>query len=162
RVPDSDKLDVDRSDAAGTPVRLGLELTVGDGAPEGIAPASATHPIVARACERGTRIILGEAARLDPGLAGCWDPLPSRARARILEGPGLPGDPGRYALLTITPPARASEAFTRDLTVLIDASGSMQGAPLRLAKAVAAGLLRSLGQQDRFELFAFSNEMRIL
>ena len=46
------------------------------------------------------------------------------------EGVGLPGDDGRYALLTVTPPDGTHPSLARDLTVLIDASGSMTGDPL--------------------------------
>jgi Ca-activated chloride channel homolog len=162
RVPDSEKLDPDRADTAGAPVRLGLELTVGDGAPEEILPASSTHNIRTQALERGARITLSEGAPLDRDLTVAWNALKPGTEVRILEGPGLPGDPGRYALLTITPPALPDQTHARDLTLLIDASGSMQGAPLRLAKSVAANLLSSLTPSDRFELLAFSTEMHEL
>lgn len=52
--------------------------------------------------------------------------------------------------------------FARDLTILIDASGSMSGAPIEWAKDVAAELLRTLAATDRFELIAFASQPRPL
>ncbi|MCI0408667.1 MAG: VWA domain-containing protein, partial [Acidobacteria bacterium] len=123
---------------------------------QAIVPKSPTHPILVEAVDGGSRVILAEGAPLDRDLVVCWCPLKQDVGVQLIEGPGLPGDEGRYALLAITPPAHAVVFHGRDLTLLIDASGSMEGKPLALAKAVAADLLKSLGPRDRFEVLAFS------
>jgi len=43
------------------------------------------------------------------------------------------------------------------VTLLIDASGSMSGPPIEWAKGVAAGLLDSLNEGDRFEIITFAS-----
>ena len=162
RVEDSAKLDVDRADSTGTPVRLEMELLVGDGTPQAIAAKSPTHSILVEAVNGGSRVSLSEGAPLDRDLVVCWCPLKQEVGVQLIEGQGLPGDEGRYAWLAIMPPTRAGEFHGRDLTLLIDASGSMQGKPLALAKAVAGDLLKSLGPRDRFEVLAFSIEIQVL
>jgi len=71
-------------------------------------------------------------------------------------------DDDAFGLLTIVPPARAAKvaAVPRDLIVLLDTSGSMDGGPLDKAKQVVAMMIDSLAEQDRFELIEFSNEPR--
>jgi hypothetical protein len=52
--------------------------------------------------------------------------------------------------------------LNRDVTVLIDGSGSMQGEPLDLAKRVVRELVGSLELGDRFELLVFSDRVEKL
>jgi Ca-activated chloride channel family protein len=168
RVPDASLFDVERADPHGTPVRLDLELLVEDGEPSLLAPRSTSHALATAAAARAaTRVTLDAPARLDRDLvvewrAGSGAGAPEQVGVRLVEGPGLPGDDGRYGLLTITPPARPGRTFARDLTLLIDASGSMDGAPLAAAKALAQRLLADLGPEDRFELLAFASRMEKL
>ena len=63
-----------------------------------------------------------------------------------------------YGLLTITPPVATSRgrALARDLVVLLDTSGSMEGEPLAQARRVVSALIESLADEDRLELIAFS------
>src|SRR5438552_582913 len=68
RVPDAGKLDVDRSDAAGTPARLEVDLLVADGVPETTAPESSSHALDLRAAEGATKVALASPSRLDRDL----------------------------------------------------------------------------------------------
>jgi Ca-activated chloride channel family protein len=143
RVPDADRLSPDRAESPGEiPTRIELTLTTDD----------ATGAAVKRV----------ESMPLDRDLVLRWAAGEPAIGAQLVEGPGLPGDDGRYGVLTITPPRAPATAFARDLTILIDASGSMSGLPIEWAKDVASGLLRSLGEGDRFELIAFSDQPRSL
>ena len=65
-----------------------------------------------------------------------------------------------YGLLTLVPPAHAEGAFPRDLAVLLDTSGSMDGPPLAQARAVVTALVESLCEADRLELIAFADQPR--
>jgi Ca-activated chloride channel family protein len=159
RVPDADKLDSERADANGTPVRLGLELVLGDGDPAALQPHSPSHSIRPETVDDGTRVSLSDAAALDRDLVVRWQATADEVGLRLVEGPGLPGDDGRYALLTITPPTRAEATFARDLTVLMDASGSMTGEPLESSKKVVRALLDSLNPEDRFEILSFASSV---
>lgn len=143
RVPDADRLEVDRTANVGEiPTRIELTLTTVD-------DTGATRHRV-------------ESMPLDRDLIVRWAAGQAAIGARLVEGPGLPGDDGRYGSLTITPPRVPVAAFARDLTILLDASGSMSGRPIAWAKEVAAGLLRSLEEGDRFEVIAFASRPRSL
>lgn len=52
---------------------------------------------------------------------------------------------------------RTGDIAPREVIVLIDRSGSMQGVPLAQAKAVARGILDTLTERDVFNLLAFSD-----
>ncbi|MHC4826452.1 MAG: VIT domain-containing protein [Planctomycetota bacterium] len=162
RVPDAGDLDVNRADGAGTPVCLELDLRLADSDPDTLDPQSSSHLIVVSAAEPGCQVGLDQAVALDRDLVVSWRATTEQVGVRLVEGPGLPGDDGRYALLTITPPANPEATLARDLTVLIDASGSMTGEPLAAARDVVQALLDSLGPNDRFELMAFSSTLEKL
>ena len=143
RVQDVDRISPDRAESPGEiPTRIELTLTTAN--------------------QAGAEVRRIESMPLDRDLVVRWAAGETAIGAHLVEGPGLPGDDGRYGLLTITPPRVAAASFARDLTILIDASGSMAGSPIEWAKDVASGLLRSLGEGDRFELIAFSGQPRSL
>jgi Ca-activated chloride channel family protein len=65
-----------------------------------------------------------------------------------------------YALITVTPPTDlASMRLPRDLTFVIDVSGSMAGRKLEQAKAAGRRLLATLTERDRFRIIDFSTEV---
>jgi len=183
RVPDAPRIDPDRADptAGGTPARLTLALEVAGLAPEadvvapghalelsedveGTAEAGASAP---RSPGRRVTATLVEPTRLDRDMVARWDAPAPEIGVHLVEGTGLGGDggdggdaaadPGRYALVTVVPPAIPGTTFARDLTILLDTSGSMHGLPLELGKAVVERLLRSLGPEDRFEVLTFGS-----
>ncbi len=159
RVPDAARLDVDRV-LEGTPVKLEASLLISDGPASDIRPYAPGQQIDLMADGNGTRIILDKGMSLDRDLVIRWLAGKQEIGVRVVEGKGLPCDSGRYLLITLTPPAAVSNAVSRDLTLLIDASGSMSGEPIEQAKAVASELLHSLNPGDRFEILAFANEVR--
>ncbi len=70
---------------------------------------------------------------------------------------GSNGD--RHALVIVSPPRATPRAMPRDVTLVLDVSGSMSG--MKLQQAIAAGhaLLATLGPQDRMRLIAFSDDV---
>jgi Ca-activated chloride channel family protein len=64
-----------------------------------------------------------------------------------------------YMLLTIGAPTRSVSRTARDVTFVIDVSGSMSGEKMTQAKAAGRQLLNSLGASDRFRLIAFSSDV---
>ena len=62
-----------------------------------------------------------------------------------------------YGLVTIVPPTSAGRHFARDLVLLLDVSGSMDGRPLEHLKAVVTSVIDSLADEDRMEIIAFSS-----
>ena len=65
-----------------------------------------------------------------------------------------------YFMLTLSPGRPDGAALPRDITVVLDVSGSMSGSKLEQAKDALRQLLGSLGSGDRFRLLAFSNGVR--
>jgi Ca-activated chloride channel homolog len=65
-----------------------------------------------------------------------------------------------YALITLTPPPVRRAATPRDLTFVLDVSGSMAGEKLAQAKAAGRQLLASLAPGDRFRLIAFASDVQ--
>jgi Ca-activated chloride channel family protein len=71
----------------------------------------------------------------------------------------LDGDAG-FALITITPPAARGRTTPRDVTFVLDVSGSMRGRKLDQAKAAGRALLETLDRQDRFRVIDFATDVR--
>lgn len=162
RVPDAGRLDADREVEGAIPTRFGLSLTVADEIPGTGGITSPSHELIASASVEGASVRLADDARLDRDLVVRWAAATHTVGVRVVEGGGLAGDGGRYALVTITPPGAPGAAYSRDLTVLIDSSGSMSGQPIELAKRVVEDLLRGLGPEDRFEILSFASSVERL
>jgi len=165
RVPDAGALAVDVVDpAASLPARCELDLLVADALAPGAAPASSSHALrtaVGADCLRITFASVDGRVPMDRDVVVQWRTAApevgvSLRTVRIGDG-ALAGQ--AFGLLTLVPPANALGAprFARDLIVLLDISGSMQGAPLAQAQAVAEALVDSLGDEDRLELIAFAS-----
>ena len=116
-------------------------------------PYSPTHQLRVR--REGARLEVS----LDPdadGEAELFFPL-----RRGLVGTSVvtyaPGGEDGYFLLLLSPPAESEEVpLPRDLTLVIDVSGSMAGPKLDQAKAAIAQALEALRPADRFRLVTFS------
>jgi Ca-activated chloride channel family protein len=155
RVPDQANLGPDRGDI---PARVSLALTIADAVSR--SATSPSHAIDCSDADGRTCVTFREGERLDRDVIVRWLAAANEVGVRVVEGPGLAGDDGRYALVTLVPPASTKTAMHRDLTVLLDTSGSMSGTPLALAKRVVGELLNSLDEGDRFEMIEFSIEPR--
>jgi Ca-activated chloride channel homolog len=70
------------------------------------------------------------------------------------------GEDGYFMLLLAPGPAGHAQAVPRDLTLVVDVSGSMSGTKLEQAKAALQQALGTLGPNDRFRLIAFSGAVR--
>ncbi|HEX6134011.1 MAG TPA: VIT and VWA domain-containing protein [Longimicrobiales bacterium] len=65
-----------------------------------------------------------------------------------------------YFMLTLSPGDAAESTVPRDLTVVVDVSGSMSGEKMDQARRALRQLLDSLGDEDRIRLIAFSSRVR--
>ncbi len=68
-----------------------------------------------------------------------------------------PSNEAGYFMLTLSPGDAVGTVQPRDVTVVLDVSGSMSGEKLDQAKAALRQLLGSLDRSDRFRLIAFNN-----
>lgn len=70
---------------------------------------------------------------------------------------GTPGEEGTF-LLTIVPPASSSHAVRpRDLVFILDRSGSMKGWKMAAARRSIERMVETLGDSDRFNVYAFDD-----
>ena len=87
-------------------------------------------------------------------------PLRRGTRAAIGVLSHAPGREEGFALLTLSPPAIAPRATARDITLVLDVSGSMSGKKIEQAREAGKQLLGTLSSRDRFRLIDFASDVR--
>lgn len=106
----------------------------------------------------------GDVRRVVPQRAGgdltILLPAPRQGTAAITMLPHASGGDDGFALITITPPPQRGTAGPRDVTFVLDVSGSMRGTKMEQARAAALGLLVTLRATDRFRMIDFSGDVR--
>jgi Ca-activated chloride channel family protein len=152
-VSDADLLTIDVVNGATSPT-ASVALTIADDL--AVAPTSSTHALSLT----GSTVTLAKNAVLDRDIVIRW-PAPRKGPActihTVRAAASEPADDAAYGLLTIVPPVGGEETLARDLVLLLDVSGSMEGKPLEQLKAVVTGLIDSLNDDDRVEMVAFSS-----
>lgn len=137
------------------PAPLAFTLTAEDGELFNDA-FSPTHELrVTR--ERGRMVV-----RPDGPLSGDFAlflPFADRPVGLTLVTHRASGEDG-YFMLTLSPRTAASSRVPRDVTAVVDVSGSMSGEKIEQARRALAQLLGTLGPDDRFRLIAFSSTVR--
>jgi Ca-activated chloride channel family protein len=66
-----------------------------------------------------------------------------------------------YFMLTLSPDRGSVAAQPKDVTVVLDVSGSMSGEKIEQARQALHQLLGTLSEDDRFRLMSFSNSVRV-
>jgi Ca-activated chloride channel family protein len=120
-------------------------------------PYSPTHTIDRR--NDGGRLEI----TVSPGNAGDVElflPLRRPVAGATLLSHASGGEDGYFMLLLAPGPAGRAQAVPRDLTLVVDVSGSMSGTKLEQAKAALQQALGTLGPNDRFRVIAFSSAVR--
>ena len=87
-------------------------------------------------------------------------PLRRGTRAAIGVLSHAPGREEGFALITLSPPAIAPRATPRDVTLVLDVSGSMSGKKIEQAREAGKQLLSTLTPRDRFRLIDFASDVR--
>ena len=87
-------------------------------------------------------------------------PIRRSTSAAIAMLANAPGNEDGFALITLSPPAVRPRAVPRDVTFVLDVSGSMSGEKIEQARAAGKQLLRTLSPMDRFRLIDFSSDVR--
>ncbi len=120
-------------------------------------PFSPTHAVSSR--RTGGRLTV----RPDGQLAGAFAlflPL-ARPTVGIAVAVYRPSDgEDGYFMLTLSPGEVRGPPVRKDVTAVVDVSGSMSGAKLAQARDALHQLLHSLGEGDRFRLLAFGSTVR--
>lgn len=119
-------------------------------------PFSPTHRVQVSG-DNDRHVAVTDAARGDVEL---FFPLRNTTAGLSVVTHAPDGEDG-YFLLYVTPPDAASASrIGRDLTMVVDVSGSMSGPKLEQAKAAVLQMLGSLSREDRFRLISFSSSVR--
>lgn len=140
----------------GTPGGSSLVVTATNASSYG-TPYSPTHAIQTRTTGDRMEITFpGDAAGevelflpLRHGLVGT---------SLVTHAPG--GEDGYFMLLLAPGESEAGSTLRRDLTLVVDVSGSMSGTKLEQAKAALDQAIGTLDGGDRFRLIAFSSGVR--
>ena len=142
-----------------SPVRLGVRLTVdGGGLPMSGLRANLAE-VDARAEGRGWSIALRPGQRLDRDLVLRWRLGGSELCSSAVWAPDATG-PGATVAVTIVPPiGSAAGGRPRDVVLVLDRSGSMEGWKMVAARRAAARIIDSLTERDRFCVLAFDNSV---
>ncbi|MGV3708928.1 MAG: VWA domain-containing protein [Gemmatimonas sp.] len=89
-------------------------------------------------------------------------PVPRSAGASIGVLTHAAGQNEKFALVTVAPPEGSASTTPRDITFVLDVSGSMQGDKLAQAKAAGRQLLNTLNPEDRFRMVDFSTDVHAM
>ena len=116
-------------------------------------PFSPTHEL--RVERDGGRLVVRPASDLTGDLS-IFLPL-AHGLIGMTVATHRPNGEAGYFMLTVVPAATDAASVPRDVTVVLDVSGSMSGSKLEQAKRAVNQLLGSLRGQDRFRLAAFSS-----
>ncbi|MEK6802935.1 MAG: marine proteobacterial sortase target protein [Nitrospirota bacterium] len=165
RVPDASRVTPpihEPEDGAINP--LSLSLTLNPGFPLAKVE-SPFHPIISlQDQDGGYQISLREdAVPADRDFQLIWHPAPrTEPMATVFTEQK---DGASYAMLMLVPPTQHNEKAARvprDITFIIDRSGSMAGTSIEQAKGSLAAALSRLSTQDRFNIIQFNHTVRSL
>jgi Ca-activated chloride channel family protein len=151
RLPDDDR--TAPREAPSGPVSFALTVENGSAFR---APVSPTHDI------RSTREGASWIVRPTTAIEGSFTLILPLARPVV--GASLlthkPSSEAGYFMLTLSPGQAAAEtSIARDLTVVVDVSGSMAGSKMDQSKQALRQLLSALSPNDRFRLVAFNGSV---
>jgi len=144
------------------PVSLSVTLQPGFPIDEVKSPY---HPIMTIPdAEGGYHVTLrADAVPADRDFQLTWHPAPSSKPIATVFTEQKNGE--TYAMLMLVPPTQHAEQaprIPRDLTFIIDTSGSMAGPSIDQAKRALAAALTRLSTQDRFNIIQFNHTVRSL
>ena len=147
---------VPEAGAPPSPVETSFEVVAEDGGAY-LDPFSPTHGVDVR--RDGRRLTVRLKGELE-GRVALFFPLAGDAVGLSVATHRPAGEDG-YVMLTLSPGREVGVREPRDVTVVLDVSGSMSGEKIEQAKAALRNLLGTLGREDRFRLLAFSNAVQM-
>jgi len=118
-------------------------------------PFSPTHEL--RSERRDGRLTVRPSGPLSGDFA-VFLPL-ARGLAGVTVATHRVGGEDGYVMITLSPGEGRGTAVARDVSLVLDVSGSMSGEKIEQARRAAKALLEALSQQDRFRLIAFNSSI---
>ncbi|MEZ4402885.1 MAG: VIT domain-containing protein [Kofleriaceae bacterium] len=142
-----------------SPVRLGVRVTIdGGGLPVANLRASVAE-LDARQTSGGWSVVLRPGQRLDQDLILRWDAGGAAMTTSAVWAPDADGAAATLAVTILPPLASARASRPRDVVILLDRSGSMEGWKMVAARRAAARVVDSLTARDRFAALAFDDRI---
>jgi Ca-activated chloride channel homolog len=166
QVPDASRITppVNAPDAPkGNPVTLQVDLAAGFPVAD---IASSYHTITTKAAEDHYEIALAKGAvPADRDFELTWTPAPGATPSVGLFSE--PRDGHDHHMVVITPPTPSADdaeapKLPREVTFILDKSGSMSGVSIQQAKNALAMALKRLDPADRFEVIVFDSDYKSL
>ena len=117
---------------------------------------SPTHSVAARVSS-GHRIVTVSGGGREVTLL---IPLRSDTAPAITALTYAPAGEDGFALITLSPPTARRQVTPRDVTLVLDVSGSMSGRKIAQERAAALAMLQTLSPADRFRIIDFSTDVR--
>jgi Ca-activated chloride channel family protein len=137
---------------------LEIEVSIDAGGPV-TALATTSHRIDVAPDHLGALVRLDERfALLDRDFVLSWRRDGAEPQATLQAQPDDDGD-GGWLTLTVQPPTEVDpdDVPGRELVFVVDASGSMMGAPMDMARATMRRFITGLGPDDAFQVIRFSD-----
>ncbi len=133
------------------PVRLTIDVGVDPGGLPLREVRSSLHAVT----ETGGRIRIAPGERADRDFILRLDYGDPAGSAAAVLAPDETGDEGTYQLTVVPPAVESARRRPRDLVLLLDRSGSMEGWKMVAARRAAARIVDTLTGVDRFAVLAF-------
>ncbi|ONI82623.1 trypsin [Saccharothrix sp. ALI-22-I] len=141
------------------PVRLSLAVDVDTAGLPPATPSATLHATVTEETATGFRVRVEPGARVDRDfllrLRFADDDV---VRTSLAVRPDDDAQAGTFAL-TVLPPRAVEPARGRDVVLVLDRSGSMNGWKMVAARRAASRIVDSLHTHDRFAVLAFDNRV---
>jgi Ca-activated chloride channel family protein len=119
---------------------------------------SSTHKLNVEKGSNGVRLrATGAAASGELDLE--WDVDEAPWTPDVYVQPGAKNEEGWFALSLAAPKLPDNTVTAKDMTIVIDRSGSMNGEKMEHAKQAAADMVRLLGPNDHVNVISFSDEV---
>jgi Ca-activated chloride channel family protein len=143
-----------------SPVRLGVRLTIdGGGLPLSGLRANLAE-VEARADGATWLLALRPGQRLDRDLVLRWRLGGAALTSSAVWRPDPVGGEGGTVAITLVPPVGlAAAGRPRDVAIILDRSGSMEGWKMVAARRASARIVDSLTERDRFAVIAFDDRI---
>ena len=150
-------------EAARTDHQLAIDVTLNAGIPlESVF--SESHAIKTQQKNNRYSITLDDYYVSDRDFVLTWQVKPDSQPRLVRFDESIAQDPGFiYTQLVVIPPAAEnSQPLARDVTFIVDHSGSMEGQSMDQAKQALIKAIDGLADQDRFNIIGFNHEANSL
>ena len=140
------------------PVDLAIDVTIDPGSLPLRGIASSLHAVEVESDGDRRRVRINPGERVNRDFILRLDYGEENVSTSLVTAEGDTCGEGTFQL-TLVPPRRTAPARPRDVVIVLDRSGSMQGWKMVAARRAAARIVDTLSDTDRFAVRCFDHEM---